>query len=273
MRSLVITTLAYAAALFGAAVYAQQPAAPSPPEPPAPSPYGPPITIEETEKAPASAQELKLSVAALTDGDMIPNKYAFCVPTAQGHSKAGPNISPSISWSEGPHGTKSYAVILYDADSPKEQREKMNKEGEMLTSAVPRQIVYHWVLVDIPAGIKSLPEGAEADSRASHEIIPPTTKIGVSGISDFTRIFAANEQLRGEYYGYTGPCPPWNDENIHHMHFKVYALNVPSLKLGARFDGAAAMDAMRSKILAQGELLGVYTQNPAKGAKLESKGP
>jgi Raf kinase inhibitor-like YbhB/YbcL family protein len=267
MRSLVITTLVYAATFFGSSVYAQQPTASSPAEPPAPSPYGAPITIEETEKAPASAQELKLSVASFRDGDMIPNKYAFCVPTAQGHTKAGPNISPSISWSEGPAGTKSYAVILYDADWPKEQREKMNKEGEMLTSAVPRQTIYHWVLVDIPAGIRSIPEGAEAEGRVPDGI--PPTRIGVRGISDFTRIFAANEQLKGADYGYKGPCPPWNDDNIHHMHFKVYALNVPTLKLGARFDGAAAMDAMRGKILAQGELLGVYTQNPAKGAKFE----
>ena len=65
-----------------------------------------------------------------------------------------------------------------------------------------------------------------------------------------------------------GPCPAWNDENIHHMHFMVYALSVSTLNLGTAFDGAAAMDAMKNKILAQGELLGLYTQNPDKGAKI-----
>jgi uncharacterized protein GlcG (DUF336 family) len=56
MRSLsLITTLAFAAALFGSAVYAQQPAASSPPAPPAPPPYGPPITIEQAKKVAAAA--------------------------------------------------------------------------------------------------------------------------------------------------------------------------------------------------------------------------
>jgi phosphatidylethanolamine-binding protein (PEBP) family uncharacterized protein len=52
------------------------------------------------------------------------------------------------------------------------------------------------------------------------------------------------------------------------MHFMVYALSVSTLNLGTAFDGAAAMDAMKNKILAQGELLGLYTQNPDKGAKI-----
>jgi phosphatidylethanolamine-binding protein (PEBP) family uncharacterized protein len=42
---------------------------------------------------------------------------------------------------------------------------------------------------------------------------------------------------------------------------------VSSLGLPKDFDGPAALDAMKDKILAQGELLGLYTQNPAKGAK------
>jgi Raf kinase inhibitor-like YbhB/YbcL family protein len=216
---------------------------------------------------PASARTLKLSVDSFKNGEMIPNKHAFCVPAAQGHTTAGPNISPRISWSKGPRGTKSYAIILYDTDSPKEQREKMNKEGVTMTSAIPRRTFYHWVLVDIPANVTSLPEGAEATGRVPHGI-PAATKVGVRGISDFTKIFAGNEQLKGDYYGYTGPCPPWNDENIHHMHFLVYALSVPTLNLGPGFDGAAAMDAIKGKILAQGELLGLYTQNPDKGAEI-----
>jgi hypothetical protein len=74
--------------------------------------------------------------------------------------------------------------------------------------------------------------------------------------------------MKGQYYGYDGPCPPWNDENIHHYHFTVYALNVDSLNLGTDFDGPAAMEAIEGKVLAQGEELGLYTQNPAKGAQM-----
>ena len=86
---------------------------------------------------PASAQALKVSVDGVESGKMMPAKYGFCMPAAQGHVAPGPDISPHISWSKGPAGTKSYAIILHDTDSPAEQREKMNKEGETLTSAVP----------------------------------------------------------------------------------------------------------------------------------------
>jgi len=54
---------------------------------------------------------------------------------------------------------------------------------------------------------------------------------------------------------------------VHHYHFTVYALSVKSLDLPKDFDGPAAQDAMKGKILAQGEELGLYTQNPAKDAK------
>lgn len=64
---------------------------------------------------PAAAAALKVSVNSLKNGKMMPSKYAFCVPAAQGHTAGGPNISPRISWSKGPAGTKSYAIILHDA--------------------------------------------------------------------------------------------------------------------------------------------------------------
>src|ERR1700683_4333777 len=93
--------------------------------------------------ATASARELRVSVDTFKNGETIPNKYAFCIPAVQGHTAPGLNLSPSISWSQGPRGTKSYAVMLYDTDSPAEQREKMNKEGVTMTSAIPRRTFYH----------------------------------------------------------------------------------------------------------------------------------
>ena len=68
----------------------------------------------------ASAAALKVSVGSVKSGGMLPNKYAFCQPAAQGHTGPGPNLSPAIKWSKGPKGTQSYAVILNDTDSPKE---------------------------------------------------------------------------------------------------------------------------------------------------------
>jgi Raf kinase inhibitor-like YbhB/YbcL family protein len=218
--------------------------------------------------APASAATLKVRVDSFKNGGTVPNKFAFCVPAAQGHTAGGPNLSPAISWSKGPKGTKSYAIVLYDTDSPAEQREKMNKEGMTLTADVPRKNFYHWVLVDIPANVTSIKEGADSNARVLHGKPATPSAAGLKGLNDYTKVTAANDAMKGQYYGYDGPCPPWNDDLVHHYHFTVYALSATSLNLPKDFDGPAAMDAMKGKILAQGEDLGLYTQNPAKGAKV-----
>ncbi len=216
---------------------------------------------------PAFARTLKVSVDSFKDGGTIPNKYAFCAPAAQGHTTGGANISPSVAWSKGPRGTRSYAIILYDTDSPAEHREMMNKEGVTMTADIKRHDFYHWVLVDIPASVTSLKEGEDSSARVVHGKPATPAPVGVRGLNDYTKVTANNDAMKGQYYGYDGPCPPWNDEIVHHYHFTVYALSVKSLDLPAGFDAAAALDAMKGKILAQGEELGLYTQNPAKGAK------
>lgn len=48
----------------------------------------------------------------------------------------------------------------------------------------------------------------------------------------------------------------------------VYALRVKSLDLPKEFDGPALLAAMKGKVLAKAETLGLYTQNPAKGVKV-----
>jgi Raf kinase inhibitor-like YbhB/YbcL family protein len=218
----------------------------------------------------APARTLKVTVDSVKEGGMLANKYAFCAPAAQGHTTAGQNINPSISWSKGPHGTKSYAIILHDTESPAEQREKMNKEGMTLSEAVPRRNYYHWVLVDIPANITSIKEGADSNARILHGKPATPAPVGVRGLNDYTKVTAQNDAMKGQYYGYDGPCPPWNDEKIHNYHFTVYALSVKSLNLPGGFDGLAALDAMKDKILTQGELLTQYTLNPAKGAQVSN---
>jgi Raf kinase inhibitor-like YbhB/YbcL family protein len=218
--------------------------------------------------APALAASLKVKVDSVRNGGTLANKHAFCVAAAQGHLKGGQNINPSVSWSKGPKGTQSYAIILTDTDSPKEQRDKMNKEGETLTSAVARQTYYHWVLVDIPANVTAVKEGADANARVPHGR-PADSTVGVKGLNDFTKYTASNEALKGKYFGYDGPCPPWNDENLHHYHFTVYALSVKSLGLPKEFDPPAAVEAMKGKVLAEGKFDAIFTTNPAKGAKVE----
>ena len=217
--------------------------------------------------APASAATLEVHVDSFKNGGTIPSKYAFCVPAAQGHTTGGANINPRISWSKGPRGTKSYAIIVYDNKAPAEHREMMNKEGVTMTADIKRHDFYHWVLVDVPPNVTSIKEGADSNARVVHGKPATPSAAGVKGLNDYTKVMAANDATKGQYYGYDGPCPPWNDDVVHAYHFAVYALSASSLDLPKEFDGPAAQDAMKGKILAQGETVGLYTQNPAKGAK------
>jgi hypothetical protein len=216
----------------------------------------------------ASAAELKVSVDSLKNGGVVPNKYRFCVPAEQGHAAPGANISPGISWSNGPAGTKSYVITLTDIDNVAEQREKQNKEGMTVSSSVARRTVFHWVLVDIPANVTSLPEGAESEGRVPHGKPQTPAKVGVRGLNAFTDFMAANEQMKGQWFGYDGPCPAWNDELAHRNVFTVYALSVASLNLSGAFDGSAAVAAIEGKVLAKGELIGISSTNPDVIAKL-----
>jgi Raf kinase inhibitor-like YbhB/YbcL family protein len=217
--------------------------------------------------APAAARTLKVHVDSIKNGDALANKFAFCAPAAQGHTTLGGDINPSISWSKGPRGTKSYAIILYDPQSPAEHREMMNKEGVTMGADIKRHNFYHWVLVDIPKDVTSIKEGADSNARVVHGKPATPSAVGVKGLNDYTKVTASNDAMKGQYYGYDGPCPPWNDDLVHNYHFTVYALSVSSLDLPKDFDADAAQAAMKDKILAQGEAVGLYTQNPTKGAK------
>ncbi|MFI5022329.1 MAG: YbhB/YbcL family Raf kinase inhibitor-like protein [Alphaproteobacteria bacterium] len=220
--------------------------------------------------APAVAQTLKVSVDSFARVKVIPDKYAFCNPAKEGHVKPGADVSPRVSWSRGPAGTKSYAIIATDPDVPS-IRTDMNQEGKTLSATMPRVVFFHWVLVDIPPNVRSLAAGADSDARVVHGKPATPTKVGVRGLNDYTKGFAANEQMKGDYFGYDGPCPPWNDEIPHHYHFTVYALSAATLNLSGAFTGPDAMKAMEGLVLAKGEVVGVYAQNPEVLAKLRQK--
>jgi Raf kinase inhibitor-like YbhB/YbcL family protein len=218
--------------------------------------------------APADAASLSVKSSAFKSGHAIPGKYAFCVPAAQGHVGPGDNINPQISWSKGPKGTKSYAIIAKDPDVPA-IRDDMNKEGKTLPVNLKRRDFYHWVLVDIPADATEVGEGVDSNARVVHGKPPGPGKVGIKGVNTYGEVFASNEQLKGTYGGYDGPCPPWNDLRVHHYHFTVYALNVASLGLTGNFTGPDVEKAMKGHVLAKGEVVGEYSQNPPVAAKLK----
>jgi Raf kinase inhibitor-like YbhB/YbcL family protein len=183
------------------------------------------------------------------------------VPAAQGHSANGPNKNPAIRWSKGPYGTQSYALIVVDTDVPS-VFDDANKEGKTIPAGMKRINFYHMILVDIPLAKTSLAEGADANGITQGGKTPGPTANGIRGINDYTAAFTGDPKMAGNYGGYDGPCPPWNDKRLHHYHFRVYALDVPSLVLTGTFGAKEAEAAIAKHILAKGELVGTYTQNP-----------
>ncbi len=207
----------------------------------------------ETMVTAAGVPSLKVTVRGITPGKAIPRDFAFCIPARTGHVALGPNKSPAIQWSKGPAGTASYAIVMFDPDVPS-SGENVNKEGRVVPASLKRVSFYHWILVDIPADVTALATGA-----------------GVRGVNDYTNWFAGDAQMAGDYGGYDGPCPPWNDAIPHHYHFAVYALNVPHLGLSGKFTGPDVLKAMQGHVVARGEVVGVYALNPTVAKKIGVK--
>ena len=76
---------------------------------------------------------------------------------------------------------------------------------------------------------------------------------------------AGDPEMEGNYYGYDGPCPPWNDELAHHYRFKLFACDFDSCSVEDAFTGQNVLKAIEGHIIAETELLGLYSLNPDIG--------
>ncbi|MGD1212138.1 MAG: YbhB/YbcL family Raf kinase inhibitor-like protein [Candidatus Acidiferrales bacterium] len=147
-----------------------------------------------------------LTTTSFRSGGPIPKKFTC----------DGEDVSPALSWPDPPAETKSLAVIVDDPDAP---------AGTWV----------HWVLYDLPAEMRELPEGTPKDRS-----LPGGAQ---QGRNDFGKI------------GYNGPCPPRGA--VHRYFFKLYALKS---KTGLT-PGATKSElerAMKGHILAQAELIGKF---------------
>jgi len=145
----------------------------------------------------AGAADFKLASAELTPGGRFETRHVY-----NGFGCSGGNVSPALSWSGAPPGTKSFALTVYDPDAP-------TGSGW-----------WHWVLFDIPATTTALAAGAGDPSGAK------APKGAVQTTTDFGKA------------GFGGPCPPQGDKP-HRYVFTLYALKVD--KLGADPAATAAM--------------------------------
>lgn len=209
---------------------------------------------------------MQLSSQSLADGAVIPGEFSFCIPASEGHVCLGANRNPHLAWRDAPPGTRSFAVICHDPDVPS-RGDDVNQEGRTVPADLPRVDFFHWVLVNIPAETSSIAEGSHSSEVTPNGKPGPDRPDGSRhGINDYTGWFAADEHMKGLYFGYDGPCPPWNDSIRHRYIFTVFALDVDRLELKGAFTGQEARLAMQGHILAQASLTGTYSLNPAVSA-------
>jgi len=136
------------------------------------------------------------------------------------HGEDGEDLSPPLTWSNPPEGTRELALIVDDPDAPR---------------AEPW---VHWVLYKIPADVRTLHEGIAGTPTLD---VPPGAMQGKNSWGTD---------------GYRGPAPP-KGHGTHHYHFHLYALDAP-LRAAQGLDKAGLREAMQGHVLAEAELIGTY---------------
>ena len=159
---------------------------------------------------------LILKSNAFKNNQKIPIKYTC----------EGKNISPQLSWSDIPEGTKSFAIVCDDPDAP------------------TKEPFVHWIIFNINGDVKDLPENIISKKFFTKKNPKISLRFAKQGTNSFGEI------------GFGGPCPP-KGHGVHRYFFKIYALNkVLRLKAGATKD--KLIKAMEGHILAETKLIGKF---------------
>jgi Raf kinase inhibitor-like YbhB/YbcL family protein len=205
---------------------------------------------------------MQLKSDSFIDGTPIPGEFAFAVIDPTTHVSLSRNRNPHLIWSDAPAVTKSFALICHDYDVPS-RGDDVNKEGREIPASLARVDFFHWLLLDIPAAMREIPAGAYSDGVVARGKPGPNAPNGLRhGINDYTGWFASDPNMKGNYFGYDGPCPPWNDSIVHHYVFTLYALDTAHLNVHGDLTGANVRAALAGHVLAQAHLSGTYTLNP-----------
>ncbi len=206
---------------------------------------------------------MHLRSASFTPYARLDPAYAFGRHDPASHFTFAGNRNPHLAWDDVPEGTRSFALLCVDHDVPS-VGDDVNQEGRTVDLWLPRVRFYHWVLVDLPADLRTIAEGSHSDGvTVGGKPVGPSPDGGLQGANDYTNWFAGDPDMGGTYGGYDGCGPPWNDERLHGYRFQVYALDVPSLGLSGAFTGPDAVAAMEGHVLDSAELIGLYAINPS----------
>jgi len=205
---------------------------------------------------------MQITSSSFDNDQTIPEDYAFGIPDDESHMALGQNRNPALAWSDVPAGTKSLVLMCIDPDVPS-VGDDVNQEGRTISAGLPRVDFYHWVMVDIEPTETSIAEGFCSDGVTVGGKCTPNGPAGSRhGINDYTGFLAGNAEMQGNYYGYDGPCPPWNDEIMHHYHFILYATDLERCPVDGVFTGSDVKQAIDGHVLANARIVGTYALNP-----------
>ena len=207
---------------------------------------------------------MKIRSNSFGDGERIPEEFAFGrIDAGGGHVALSANRNPQLAWSGVPAEARSLALVCIDSDVPS-VGDDINREGRTVPVDLPRTDFAHWLMIDIPPACTGIAAGACCDGitpRGKHA--PPGPAGARQGRNDYTGWFASDPDMAGDYLGYDGPCPPWNDERLHRYRFRILALDVARLDLPDGFGWAGLQAALHGHVLAEAALTGTYSLNPA----------
>jgi phosphatidylethanolamine-binding protein (PEBP) family uncharacterized protein len=204
---------------------------------------------------------MKLWSTSWVNGERIPTRYAAGKPDAAAGATFSDNLNPHLAWSEVPAGTQSFALICHDFDVPS-RGDDVNQPDREVPADLPRVDFFHWVLVDLPATLTQIGEGEFSRGFTARGKPGPATLHGARhGLNDYTGWFAGNAEMAGNYFGYDGPFPPFNDSLVHHYVFTLYALAVARAPVQGHFTGPQVRQAIYDHALAEATHSGTYTLN------------
>jgi len=204
---------------------------------------------------------MKLHSDSFAHGQPIPP--AFAMGRKDGDADTfSDNRNPHLAWNDVPSGTQSFVLLCIDPDAPT-VAEMVGKAGVEIPVDQPRCDFVHWAMADIPTDVRAIAEGAWSNgvtSGGKHE--PRGPHAARHGINDYTGWFANDPRMAGDYRGYDGPFPPSNDLRMHRYFFRLFALDVATLGLPARFTANDALRAMQGHVLDEALTYGTYSLHP-----------
>lgn len=207
---------------------------------------------------------MKLWSDSFKDGGYIPGEFAFCVIDPKNHVVLSRNKNPHLAWSDVPEAAQSLVLICHDMDAPS-CAENVNQVDKTVAADLPRLDFFHWTLVDVPVTETVIRAGQYSEGVTVHGKGGPEVQDGRGvrhGINDYTGWFAEDAVMAGVYFGYDGPCPPWNDSVVHRYLFTLYALNIARTPVEGEFSGQQVRAAIKGHILEEAKITGIYTLNP-----------